>query len=437
MFRVRAVHALYLGVLMAAVGQAQQPMPPGMTPGPMLMAPAGGPMMDGPAGPMMGPPMVAPAMFQDDGYGPGAVQPASCFGGGCGGDCMGGCGDCMGGCGDCMGGCGDFMGGGCGGCCPPPGCPVVFNGEVESSFLFLNIDGTEALGSFDAPALPVGAVFVSNDAELENELTVIPRVWLHAQKCEWGVGARLWYLSESSARLTPLNLLALNIIGDYTMERVEALNGDVELTYSWHRASSQNYGLFRNSSIQIGVGGRYTEFQNDSLILANAALGDAIAHASSVARSEFDGTGITSGARGTVLLRRNVSLFWSARGSFIWGDLTTQSQSAATALAEPDVAAGQINSAGTISNEELFIGEAQVGIEWEHNLQCVPATCFFRVAGEYQYWDVNSAAISTTDATADIVILPAGDAVSAYAESTAEAPRVEMYGVSIAAGLTW
>ena len=111
-----------------------------------------------------------------------------------------------------MGGCGACGGLGCE-CCPPPGCPVIFNHEVEASFLFMDIDGTRAAGSFDAPALPVGAIFSSADADLDDDITVVPRVWLHAQKCEWGVGGRLWYLSDSESNFTPLNLLNLNIIG--------------------------------------------------------------------------------------------------------------------------------------------------------------------------------------------------------------------------------
>ena len=75
MFRVRAGYALMLGVLLAAVAQAQQPMP-GMMPGgmlqqgpmmqgPMMLPPVGGPIGPAMGAPMLqGPSMVAPASYQ-------------------------------------------------------------------------------------------------------------------------------------------------------------------------------------------------------------------------------------------------------------------------------------------------------------------------------------------------------------------------------------
>jgi len=456
MSRVRAVHALMLGVLMAAATQAQQPVPPGMMQGPPLQGPhMQGPHMQGPMmhGPMVGPPPGGPAMGPPPGapmgmpmfQGPSQAAPAAynepvvagpVEQAGFQGDC-GGCGDCFD-CGFGPGpGCGACGGIGCGDCCPPHGCPVIFNGEVEASFLYMDVDGTQAAGSLDAPSIPLGAFFVADDAGLDDELTVVPRVWLHAQKCEWGIGGRLWYLGDSESDFTPLNLLNLNIIGNYNMERLHAWTGDAEVTYSWHRSAAHHYGVFGNSSFQLGMGVRHAEYENDSLILANASFTDAIAHSSAVAKTDFEGTGITSGIRGTVFLGGRVSLFWGVRGSVIWGDLTTLSQTAATAIYDVDPAAGAINSAGTESDEELFIGEAQLGIQWEHRLKCVPATAFFRVAGEYQYWDIDSAAFSATDSTVQVDILGGPDAIIAAAESRAEAPRLELYGLSIATGFTW
>ena len=444
MFRVRAIYALMLGVLFAAAAQAQQP--PGMQ-GPMLMPPPGigGPM----GGPMLGGPMGPPAMFAPVGPGPvalpsaspaaqfdPAVQQAGFIGGGCG-DCCGGCGDCCGGgCGhfpmrngagqlECAGGC---MGGeiGCG--CHGPS-PIVFTHEVEASFLYMDIAGTATAGQLDAPAVPVAALYLSQDADLDSQLTGIPRIWLHAQKCCWGIGARYWTLGESESLFTPLNLLNLNIVGNYSMERIHAETGDLVVTYSFHPGHI--------ASFQFDAGLRYAEYENESLHLANAAFTDAVAHSSGVALTAFDGTGVTAGVRGTIAIHHQVSFFWGVRGAVVFGDMTTSAQTAATAIYGVDPAAGAIDAAGTLSDEELYIGEVQLGVQWEHQLQCIPATAFFRVAGEYQHWEIDSLARSEADSIVQVDVLPANDVIVASSQARANAPYVDMYGISISAGLSW
>ena len=463
MFRVRAVYAVMLGVLVAAAAQAQHP--PGMIQGPMMPPPGapgmgpmvGGPMMGGPmvGGPMMGGP-AGPAMFNPVGpapvalptaspggqYAPG-VEQAAFFGGNCGCGCD--CNDCCSG--NCCGGCG-------GGCCGrrfpfagptgklecgygdsgigssiPGPSPVIWNHEVEASFLYMDIDGTSTAGQIDAPAIPVAALFLSRDADLDSELAGVPRIWLHCQKCNWGLGWRFATLGESESLFTPLNLLNLNIIGNYSMERIHTLTNDVVATYSCHPGHL--------SSFQFDVGLRYAEYENESLHLANAAFTDAVAHSSGVASVDFDGVGVTWGVRGTIALHHHVSFFWGARGAYVWGDMRTAAQTAVSAIYSVDPAAGAIDSAGTITEEELMIGEVQLGIQWEHHLHCIPATAFFRVAGEYQHWEIDSGAFSAADSIVQVDVLPAGDVIVSSAQARAQAPYVDMFGISIAAGLTW
>ncbi len=206
MLRVRAAYATVLGVLLVAAAQAQQPGMIQTAPGPMFGPPQAAPVMPGPmmgppmGGPMMGPPsMVVPASY---GHGmPGPMMGDCC--GSCGGcdmcvsDC--GCDMCLGGCGqNGCGGCGDcFDGclGCCDACCPPPGCPAIFNGSVEGTILVPILDGNVANGSFSSRTIPVNVNFGSADSELDRDhVFYSPRIWLHTQKCGLGVGG-LWVLA--------------------------------------------------------------------------------------------------------------------------------------------------------------------------------------------------------------------------------------------------
>lgn len=457
MFRVRAVSVLTLGLLIAASTQAQQPGPymngpmpmPAFGPGPQMMPPQSAPYGMAPQGfdpayaqamydASMGAPYgVAPMQYPGD-----VPQPIIAGDPSLGGDCGCGCeGPCMGDCGCSQkGGC--FQKGGChGGCmpccepCPPPCCPIVCSVEVEATFLMMDLSGTQVAGQLDAPAIPVGALFLSSDADLEDEITHSPRLYFNCQKCEWGLGVRVWNLDDSASNYTPLNLLNLNIIGNYSLERIEACYADTELTYSLSHGSC-HYGLLKNSSLQLAVGLRYAEYENESLMIANGSFGDAIAHSSGIAQVRYDGTGITSGIRGTFGLKHHTALYWGLRGSYLWGDMTTLAQTAATAIYEVDPAAGAINSAGTSTDEELFIGEATLGLQWQHQLRCIPACAFFRVAAEYQLWDINSDAFSYAESVVEVDVLPA-DSIISSAQALAGSPKVDLFGLTVATGFTW
>ena len=45
-----------------------------------------------------------------------------------------------------------------------------------------------------------------------------------------------------------------------------------------------------------------------------------------------------------------------------------------------------MNGASTAVDDNLFIGEIQLGLEWDYALRCMPANAFCRVALEYQRW---------------------------------------------------
>ena len=63
-----------------------------------------------------------------------------------------------------------------------------------------------------------------------------------------------------------------------------------------------------------------------------------------------------------------------------------------------------INGAYTTIDDTLFIGEIQLGLEWNYGLCCLPANAFFRMALEYQRWD-GGQGVSEADSFAGISIL--------------------------------
>jgi hypothetical protein len=389
--------------------------------------------MMGPQGP------VDPAYYQAQPYGPPMVQPVQHVEAPYGAP-MGGapCGDCMGG--DCgMGGpcdCGPCMD--CGPCCepcPPHGCPTMFNFDIETSILVPVLDGNTANGTLASPTVPALATFDALSTEIDDTVTLTPRFFLHCQKCEWGLGARVWYLGESEADFTPIDQLQLAIVGDFVEERLETLISDAEVTYSWDCCHGHHLGICGGSSFQVGVGLRYADFETDTVAFGSAILDDVLATTTAVARTEFDGVGITSGIRGTKYLCKTVSLYWALRGSAIFGDLEGRVQSSASAVGV-GAASAAVNVAGAASEEQLMIGEALIGVQWEHELRCIPACAFFRVAGEYQHWDFDSSLFAAATSTVNIASVP-GTIASATSNATAVGPDLDLFGLTLGAGLTW
>jgi hypothetical protein len=323
----------------------------------------------------------------------------------------------------------------CGDCCPPHGCPTCFNCDIEAIILVSNLEGNLANGALASPTVPALATFDAEDTEIDDSVSLSPRFWLHCQKCEWGLGVRAWYLSDSEANFTPLDQLQLNILGDYIQERLEAGLIDGEVTYSWDCTHGHHLGICGGSSFQVGVGVRYGELETDTIAFGSAILDDVLATTTAVARSEFDGLGVTSGFRGRKYLCKSCSFYWNVRGSVLFGDLEGRVQTTASAVGV-GAAAAAINVAGARSEEELMLGEAQLGLQWEHELRCIPACAFFRVAAEYQHWDFDSDLFAAATSDVDVATVP-GTVATAVSNAAARAPDLDLFGLSLGAGLTW
>ena len=79
----------------------------------------------------------------------------------------------------------------------------------------------------------------------------------------------------------------------------------------------------------------------------------------------------------------------------------------------------------------MWIGEFQLGAQWEYELTCLPAVAFFRTAFEYQLWDIQGSGF------ANAFSVGAANGTSVLAQAQSGASNVQLYGISVATGLTW
>jgi hypothetical protein len=94
-------------------------------------------------------------------------------------------------------------------------------------------------------------------------------------------------------------------------------------------------------------------------------------------------------------------------------------------------AASTIDAAFVSDNStSMYIVETQLGAQWEHELRCMPANAFVRVAAEYQFWNLD-AGLTESFSTA----FTPGAAASASAESGDF--DLSLLGFTIGTGLTW
>jgi hypothetical protein len=123
------------------------------------------------------------------------------------------------------------------------------------------------------------------------------------------------------------------------------------------------------------------------------------------------------------------SLFYSIRNSIIFGD--NESQAATSATAQTLGAnSGTANSAIANSASTLYIGEIQLGGQWNHQFKCIPLNGFFRIAGEYQFWGSNN---SIANSVSTAALGPNAATAAAFAGKT----DLSFVGFAIATGCTW
>ncbi|MBI1249563.1 hypothetical protein GC197_17200 [bacterium] len=321
-------------------------------------------------------------------------------------------------------------------CCGAPGCgcdsccDLTFVAGVEATFLapihngqtdfvrynlFNNVNNNFTTGNGNSPLVPA------------------PRIWLGATNCHgWGALVRYWQLNNCTVRNDPFTpfttppTLSGDLYGFSTNNSLKLYALDIEATKNfclgcWDMQAALGY---RHALLQVGD---TVAFQS---VISHPG-GNNFYSATGASLLNFEGNGVTFGLNGIRPTCGCFDLFWSARGSVLWGNATSSSMTSAQAIG-PTIAAGSTNAALGSGNDDLFIGEVQLGAQWSHWLPCANALFFFRGAFEYQYWD----GVGGTT-TANSFAEQTGVGGVAISTQSAGNSAINLVGFSIATGISY
>jgi hypothetical protein len=326
------------------------------------------------------------------------------------------------------------------GCCPPQRV-LFWTGGVEATFLTPDVNNDGVFFEVEQLNADRFDVFSSEASDVDS-LYVSPRAWVGIQGCRWGANLRYWHLQASEGQYDP-SLGSLNAwdafdcgvpdVGFFTCSRLEAYTVDLELTRRF---------CINDCWMQASFGVRHANIEANQSITGLALTDDGLLAGYARANRQSRGTGLLFGLYGRkpVFPCSCVSWFYNFRYSTLWGPTETSAESFASVQAnDPDftASAASVNGAYTVVDDTLFIGEVQLGLEWNYALQCIPANTFCRFAIEYQRWDGGngfSAANSFAGITLD------GDVSSNSIVSTsgvAQEPQMDLFGFAFSAGITW
>jgi hypothetical protein len=215
---------------------------------------------------------------------------------------------------------------------------------------------------------------------------------------------------------------------------LEAYTVDLELTRRF---------CLHDCAMQGSVGVRHAEIEHNEGLFGLANTEEGLLTGSARASRLSRGTGILLGLYGRKPLysRSCVHWFYNARWSALWGPTQTSAETFASVLAtDPSFngSAASVNGAFTNVDDTLFVGEIQLGLEWNYALQCVPAKAFFRAAIEYQRWDGGLGfAQSQSFAGAEISNQVEPELGMLTANAAAAEPQMDLIGITLGTGLTW
>lgn len=243
-------------------------------------------------------------------------------------------------------------------------------------------------GSFSDTTAPGVATTAFRSSGIKND-AYAPRFWVGRNLGDkWAVQARYWHLESALDRYAPdpnpnIPNTGSNFASIYNVSSVELYTIDVEAVRKFTPGAWKIDGIFGarhasynsyNSTHSFGV---YTTGNFVNLLLANG--------------SSFDGTGLTTGLTGRRAIGNTcASLFVSGRGSYMWGHTDSFARAAGTVASSPSaplVGAATVTRAN--ADATTNIAEMQIGVQWDFELRCIPASAFFRTGFECQYWKLN------------------------------------------------
>jgi hypothetical protein len=300
---------------------------------------------------------------------------------------------------------------------------VQFIAGIDATMFYSTVHRMNASTSIaNEPGDPSTAIDTSED-DVYHRFTYAPRISLGVQEDGWALIGRFWYLSDSTNSQSTSSAINASMTDD----QLKAYTADIEM---------QRDFWFGGSKLGLFVGARYGSFSAGQSIssvssdLSNPALPSSAANAST--NFSFNGIGVTSGFQGRTPLFEgsSLSLLWGGRASVLWGEDERRVVVGAL-LDDPSGAAATSNGDDETNRAVAYILEAQLGLEWRHELRWVPMAAYFRVAFEYQYWNLGDGNLSRTATTAGS--LPAPSLASASIGHV----DADFVGLIVGAGLNW
>jgi hypothetical protein len=329
---------------------------------------------------------------------------------------------------------------GCDPCCPPPRM-LFWTAGVEATFLNPDLNNSFAqFGVIEAAEDRVD--YFDTETTDTDSFYLAPRIWIGVQGRKWGVNLRYFHLNANEGAYDPVlgsdgswdgENCGVPDFGYSSCNTLEAYTIDLEVT---------RRVCVHNCAMQFSMGVRHASLSQDEQISGAALTDDSAVFGFASAHRESRGTGLVFGwyGRRPIFPCSCVHWFYNARFSPVWGPTQTASETGAMiAVTDPgaDVvgAAGSVNNASTYVDDTMFIGEIQLGLEWEYGLRCLPANAFFRAAVEYQRWDGGR---GYTAAGSFVGAEDNGD-LTTFGETFASAtePQLDLVGLTLGTGLTW
>ncbi len=249
-------------------------------------------------------------------------------------------------------------------------------------------------------------------AEAETTLSMSPRVTVGWQGECWGVQARYWQMEQTD---NGVNVAPDEGYGYIAGQYFRAETFDIEVTRLF---------CLGETNFQWSGGVRYGEL-NQAALLTVVEAGSGLHAGWAASALRFDGAGLTSSLTGVHSIGcKNFNLFASVRTSILWDNnaLAAAAAGAASTSVHP-VPDGDVE----VSNASLFIGELEIGGQWNLALKCVPANAFVRASFDYQYWTTNdmTTAYATSTASGGVATANSGNGHN------------NLVGFGITTGLTW
>jgi hypothetical protein len=329
--------------------------------------------------------------------------------------------------------------------CDPPRPRLFWTAGVEATFLSpdLNSQGVN-FEVQELDDLPPRYDFCSTSSDDIDSFYASPRIWLGVQGCAWGANLRYWHLQAAEGAFDP-SIGGLGTWDDFDCGRpdlgfssasnLEAYTIDLELTRRF---------CLHDCAMQGSVGIRHADIEHNESLFGLANTDEGLLTGTARANRLSRGTGILLGLYGRkpIYSCSSVHWFYNARWSALWGPTQTSAETFASVLTNstgtPSGAAASVNGAYTNVDDTLFVGEIQLGLEWNYALQCVPAKAFFRAAIEYQRWDGGLGfSQSESFAGAEITAIPNVQNSILTATAAASEPQMDLIGITLGTGLTW